>query len=49
VSPSLIPWPKHYRAGKQDMLIGLPDLIVVLVIGSLVAKAVNSPAVNQNS
>ena len=44
----LIPWPKHYSPGKQDILFGLPDLIVVLVAGFLVAKSVNSAALNQN-
>jgi hypothetical protein len=44
----LIPWPKHYNPGKQDLLFGLPDLILVLVIGFLVQKAVNAPVLNQN-
>lgn len=44
----LIPWPKHYGPRKLDILFALPDLVVVLMIGFLVAKAVKPPALNQN-
>lgn len=48
ISVILIPWPKHHNPGKGDILLALPDMVIVLVIGFWLAKAIKSPA-HQNA